>query len=142
MRLLFVFASLLSMTSPALAQATITGFVRSDRGEAVSGVGVEARSSSPVEEPHTTVTDERGYYCLEALRQGSYTLTFSHPGLRPYVQETVDLTTSSVVIVNAEMTVIPVVENVVVTGTVPLLHVMTAAHEAVMTGDDLRSIPT
>ena len=64
----------------AYAQAQIVGQVRDESGGVLPGVTVEAASPAIIEKVRTAVTDDQGRYRIEALRPGSYKLTFSLTG--------------------------------------------------------------
>ena len=65
------------------AQATIAGVVRDASGAVLPGVTVEASSPALIEKVRTAVTDGTGRYRIESLRPGTYTVTFTLPGLLP-----------------------------------------------------------
>ena len=68
----------------ALAQdaATIAGTVRDASGAVLPGVTVEAASSALIEKVRSVATDGSGQYSIVALPPGTYSLTFTLPGLQ------------------------------------------------------------
>ena len=64
----------------AYAQAQIVGQVRDESGGVLPGVTVEAASPAIIEKVRSAVTDDQGRYRIEALRPGTYKLTFSLAG--------------------------------------------------------------
>ena len=69
----------------AFGQA-IAGVVHDASGAAVPDVAVKAESSALIERVRTVVTDGRGQYRIEDLRPGTYTVSFTRTGFRPYVR--------------------------------------------------------
>jgi outer membrane receptor protein involved in Fe transport len=87
----------LAIQSPAFAQSlsVLSGTVTdATTGAAVAGVRVGIGGSS-----RAAVTDDRGYYRLEGLSAGDYTITASHLGSEPAAQ-TVRIPVSGVVTAN------------------------------------------
>ena len=74
---------MLSSSSLAFAQASITGVVRDSSGGVLPGVTVEVSSPALIERVRSSVTDGDGQYRIVDLRAGTYTLTFSLPGSAP-----------------------------------------------------------
>src|SRR5262245_6028188 len=85
---------LLGIPTVALAQATITGTVRDGSGAVLPGVTVEAASPALIERVRSVVTDGAGTYRIEALRPGTYTVTFSLAGFSTIRREGIELTGS------------------------------------------------
>jgi hypothetical protein len=56
---------------------SIAGTVRNAKGEAVSGVTIEAASPILPEHQRTSTTDHDGRYRIVALTEGTYRLTFT-----------------------------------------------------------------
>ena len=70
----------------AFAQA-IAGVVHDASGAALPDVTVQAESAALIEKVRTVVTDGSGQYRIENLRPGTYTVTFTREGFRPYVRD-------------------------------------------------------
>ncbi len=77
---LVVCAAAVLLPTLAHAQAQIVGQVRDESGGVLPGVTVEAASPAIIEKVRTAVTDDQGRYRIEALRPGTYKLTFSLTG--------------------------------------------------------------
>src|SRR5919106_6689763 len=84
----------------AYAQAQIVGQVRDESGGVLPGVTVEASSPAIIEKVRTVVTDDQGRYRVEALRPGTYKLTFSLVGFSTVVRDGVEVPSEIVVTVN------------------------------------------
>ena len=64
-----------------LAQSSITGVVRDASGGVLPGTTVEAASPVLIEKVRSVVSDSAGQYRIVDLRPGTYSVTFSLPGL-------------------------------------------------------------
>ena len=69
------------MPTLAHAQASITGVVRDSSGGVLPGVTVEASSPALIEKVRSVVSDSGGIYRIIDLRPGTYSVTFTLPGL-------------------------------------------------------------
>jgi len=80
-----VFALALLVCAPAAAdaQGSIVGLVKDASGAVLPGVTVEAASPALIEKVRSVVTDGTGQYRIEALRPGTYTVTFTLPASPP-----------------------------------------------------------
>src|SRR5687767_15688553 len=67
-------------SSPAYAQATLTGVVKDASGAVLPGVTVEAASPVLIEKVRAVVSDDTGQYRIVDLRPGTYSVTFLLPG--------------------------------------------------------------
>jgi hypothetical protein len=137
------FALNLAAHSVAFAQgsASIAGVVKDSSGAVLPGVTVEAASPALIEKVRTAVTDGAGLYRLEALRPGTYTVTFSLTGFATVKREGIELAGSFVATVNAELKVGSVAETVTVTGQSPVVDVQSTQHQQVFQNEVLESIP-
>src|SRR5437773_8669513 len=79
-RVLILLAALAALSSPAFAQATLTGVVKDSSGLVLPGVTVEASSPALIERVRSAVTDGNGRYQIIDLRPGVYTVTFTLSG--------------------------------------------------------------
>src|SRR5688572_23557001 len=83
----------LSANVSAQSTGSIAGLVSDETGSVLPGVTVEARSPALIEQIRTVVTDDAGRYRIEALRPGTYSVTFQLAGFAPFVREGIELTT-------------------------------------------------
>lgn len=125
----------------ASAQASITGTVRDTSGAVLPGVTVEAESPALIERLRTTVTDVTGQFRIEALRPGTYTLTFSLPGFSTVKREGLELSGSFSATVNAEMPVGVVEQTITVTGEAPIIDVQGTTRQSVLEHSVVDAIP-
>src|SRR5690349_944812 len=80
-----------STVAAQTASGSIAGIVRDASGALLPGVTVEAASPALIERVRTVVTDAQGNYSIEALRPGTYSVTFSLSGFRTFKREHVEL---------------------------------------------------
>src|SRR5262245_38295249 len=125
----------------AIAQSSIAGVVKDASGAVLPGVTVEASSTALIEKTRTAVTDAQGAYKIVDLRPGIYALTFSLGGFNTFKRDGIDLPSSFVATINAEMKVGTISETVVVTGESPVVDVQSNTRAANLTRDILDSVP-
>ena len=125
----------------AQAGASITGIVRDGSGAVLPGVTVEAASPALIEQQRTVVTDQGGQYRIEALRPGTYTVTFTLTGFNTFRREDLVLTGTFVATVNAELGVGSLNETVTVSGESPVVDLQSARQQRVFSQEVLDAIP-
>src|SRR5918995_2733992 len=125
----------------AYAQAQIVGAVRDESGGVLPGVTVEASSPAIIEKVRTAVTDDQGRYRIEALRPGTYKLTFSLTGFSTVVRDGVDVPSEVVITINADMKVGALEETITVSGETPQIDVQQASRTQVITRDIIDTLP-
>jgi hypothetical protein len=142
MRTLVFLALIAAIPSPGLAQAALAGSVKDQSGTPLPGVTVTAASPALIEKARLALTDDRGRYRIEDLHPGTYDVSFTLKGWRPYQRDDVELTGSSTAIVDAELMVGLMTEAVTVTGELPVLDAHSLNRQLSLRGDVVRSIPT
>ena len=103
---------------------------------------MQAASPTLIERARLAVTDSRGQYRIENLRPGTYAVSFTLNGWRPYQRDGIELSGSSIVVVNAELTIGTVAEAITVTAELPVVDAHSLNRELVLSSDVVRSIPT
>jgi hypothetical protein len=131
----------LALPAAAFAQGTFAGIVRDASGGVLPGVTVEASSPALIEGARSVVTDGTGQYRVIDLRPGLYTLSFSLPGFSTVRRESLELTGSRVVNVDAQMTVGAVTETLVVTGDTPTVDVQSTERQHVISDEIIAALP-
>src|SRR5215213_3154655 len=115
------------LPSIAYAQAQIVGQVRDESGGILPGVTVEASSPAIIEKVRTATTDDQGRYRIDALRPGTYKLTFGLTGFSTVIRDGIDVPSATVVTVNADLKVGALEETVTVSGNAPQVDVTQAS---------------
>jgi Carboxypeptidase regulatory-like domain len=128
--------------SLVLAQASIHGVVKDTSGALLPGVTIEAASPALIEKARSAVTDGSGQYDIPDLRPGTYTVTYSLSGFTTVKREGLELSGTFTATVNVELKVGSVSETITVTGETPVVDVVNARQQAVVSNDTLSAIPT
>jgi hypothetical protein len=134
-------AGVLLLPSLAFAQATIAGVVRDTSAAVLPGVTVEASSSVLIEKTRTAVTDGTGQYRITDLPPGSYTVTFTLTGFTVVKRESVTVSGSGVIPINADLRVGALEETITVSGESPLVDTQTVRREVVLNSETLNTLP-
>ena len=121
---------------------SIAGSVADSTGGVLPGVTVEATSPALIEGVRTTITDGAGLYEIEALRPGTYAVTFTLPGFSTFVREGIELTSGFTANVGAEMAVGSIEETVTVSGAAPVIDVQNVATQENLSSERLDVLPT
>ena len=139
---LFLSIFLLLPAGAAAQTGSISGQVADETGGVLPGVTVEATSPALIEGVRTSFSDGSGLYTLEALRPGTYTVTFVLPGFSTFIREGIEITTGFSANVDATMTVGAVEETVTVSGASPVIDVQNVQHQENISRDTLDTLPT
>lgn len=131
-----------SAVSAQQAGSGIAGVVRDATGAVLPGVTVEASSPALIERVRTAVTDGQGQYKIVDLFPGTYSVTFSLPGFTSVRQDGMQLTTSFVATLNAEMKVGSVEETITVSGAAPSVDIHNVVQHRVLTREVFDALPT
>jgi carboxypeptidase family protein len=130
---------------PAIASAqtsSIAGQVKDTSGAVLPGVTVEASSPALIEKTRSAVTDRSGQYRIEALRTGTYTVTFMLPGFSVVKRDNVELTSDFIATINADMKVGAIEETITVSAESPIVDTQSMTTRTVMTREVLDALPT
>ena len=134
-------AMLFLIPAVSSAQSAIVGLLTDDSGGVLPGVTVEATSPAMIEGARSVVTDNQGRYRFEAMRPGTYKLTFSLTGFGTVVREGISLPSNFTATVNAEMKVGALEETINVSGTAPQVDVQQASRTTVIARDVIDTLP-
>ena len=126
----------------AAQTGSIAGQVVDETGGVLPGVTVEAASPALIEGVRTAFTDGSGLYGLEALRPGTYTVTFTLPGFSTFIREGIEIATGFSANVDATLTVGAVEETVTVSGASPVIDVQNVVHQENISNETLDILPT
>jgi hypothetical protein len=124
------------------AQASIHGVVKDSSGALLPGVTVEASSPALIEKVRSAVTDGSGQYDILDLRPGIYSVTYTLTGFTTVKREGLELSGTFAATLNADMKVGSVSETITVRGETPVVDVVNAQQQAVVSNDTLAAIPT
>jgi hypothetical protein len=105
-------------------------------------VTVEAASDALIEKVRSVVSDGSGQYRVVDLRPGTYAVTFTLPGFKPFRREGIQLTGEFTATVNAELSVGSLEETITVTGASPLVDAQSARQQTVINQDTMNAVPT
>ena len=121
-------------------QASVSGFVSDPQGASVPGVEIRATN------PATGVTyrarsNETGFYSLQALPIGVYTISAEKEGFRRFVQENLTLTTGQVLELPIRLEVGSVTETMTVTAQTSLLETRTSDTSQLVEARNVEDLP-
>jgi hypothetical protein len=137
-------AALLVLTAaPASAQTgdgSLRGYVRDQQGGLLPGVTVTATSPDLLA-PVVAVSDSAGYYRLNNLPPGTYTVAADLTGFAAYKREGILMRAGSTFSVDIEMTLSTVQESVTVTGESPMIETSKPTSTLNIQGELLRAAP-
>jgi hypothetical protein len=136
-------AGLLSGSSPAWAQSGaggLNGFIKDEQGGALPGVTVTAKSSELLA-PIVAVSDGSGYYRLNNLPPGTYTLSAELPGFSTFSRGDILMRAGSTFTIDIPLKVGGLSENITVSGESPMVSTGTPTSTLTITGDLLRAAP-
>lgn len=140
---LFLFCLALVAPSSVLGQyysGTITGTVTDPSGAAVAGAGVSARNLGTNTTVNTT-TSEQGVFSFAQLPVGNYEVQVKAGNFKEYILKNVEVHTSSVTQVNAQLAMGAASETVTVEATDVQVETTSAAVGEVVSGTQLRELP-
>ena len=134
---------ILSMASPVLAQsgrATISGLVKDTSGSVVPGVTVTAtnRGTNAVT---TVVTNADGLYSTRNLPLGTYVVTFSMPGFKPFTRDGIELHLGDVITLDHTLAVGGLADAVTVTADASMLGKGNAEIGTTLASDIVTDLP-
>src|SRR4051794_23648767 len=140
-----IFGAALLILLPAIASAqtsAIAGTVKDTSGAVLPGVTVEVSSPALIEKTRSTVTEGSGQFKIDALRPGTYSVTFTLPGFNTVKRDGVELTSDFTATINGEMKVGAVEETITVSAESPVVDVQNITTRTVMTRDVMDALPT
>ena len=133
----------LLIPAAALAQTgAIAGAVTDETGGVLPGVTVEATSPALIEGVRATVTDGAGLYTIEALRPGTYNVTFTLPGFSTFVREGIELVSDFTANVDGRMSVGSIEETITVSGVTPVIDVQNVVSRQNLSREQIDTLPT
>ncbi len=129
--------------NPAAAQigdGSLRGYVKDQQGGVLPGVTVTATGPELLA-PVVAVTDAAGYYRLNNLPPGTFTVTAELTGFAIYKRDGILMRAGSTFSVDIELTLSSVQESVTVTGESPMIETSKPTSTLTIQGDLLRAAP-
>jgi hypothetical protein len=136
------FALWFCLVAPLIAQdrAALNGTVTDPSGSRVAKATVKLDSADNGLHRETS-TDADGIYAFPSLPVGTYTVSISQSGFKPYVIEGVDLLYGQVRTLDEELQIGAITESVQVTATSEALNRTNAEIDGVIESPQIREIP-
>ena len=138
-----VAALILAGSAPAWAQSGgggLNGYVKDEQGGVLPGVTVTAKSPELLA-PVVAVSDNSGYYRLNNLPPGTYSLSAELPGFGTFQREEILMRAGSTFTIDIQLKVGGLSENITVSGESPMVSTGTPTSTLTITGDLLRAAP-
>jgi len=121
-------------------QASISGTVKDGQGALVPGVSVSAvHNETGV--ATTVVSNDAGFYSMQALAVGAYTLRVEHTGFQTQVQRGIVLTTGQALELNFALRVGNVTESITVTAEPRLIETRSSDASQLIEAKTIEDIP-
>jgi hypothetical protein len=144
-RMLVAFLLVLSLFAPisAFAQtgdASLRGYVKDAQGGVLPGVTVTAAGPTLLA-PVVAVTDSTGYYRLNNLPPGTFTVSSELAGFSTYKREGILMRAGSTFSLDVEMQVGSLSETVTVSGESPMIETQKPTSVLTIQGELLRAAP-
>ena len=139
----FLIVGSLSTSAPASAQTGaggLNGFVKDEQGGVLPGVTVTAKSSELLA-PVVGVTDSGGYYRLNNLPPGIFSISAELPGFGSFQRDGILMRAGSTFTVDIELKVGGLQESITVSGDSPMIETGSPATILNVSGDLLRAAP-
>ena len=133
------------LSTSAVAQqltGTMSGTVKDSQGAVVPGVTVTAASDALIGGPRTVVTNETGTYQFSTLPPGTFQVTFGLSGFVTLKREGVNVQVAQNTRVDAELQVGSLEESLTVTGSSPVVDVLSTTTQTNIPKDMFEAIPT
>ena len=121
-------------------QANISGTVKDGQGAVAPGVSVSAKHNE-TGVATTVVTNDSGFYSMQALAVGAYTIRVEHTGFQTQVQSGIVLTTGQALELNFALRVGEVTESIAVTAEAPLIETRSSDSSQLIESKTIEDIP-
>lgn len=138
-----VFVFLAAWTAPAAGQTGdggLRGYIKDEQGGVLPGVALTAASPALLA-PVTSVSDSSGYYRLNNLPPGAYTLTAELSGFATYRREGIVVRAGTIFTIDIAMQVGTLAETITVSGDSPMIETTRPTSVINIEGELLRAAP-
>ena len=133
---IFLFTSSLALAQTATT-GNISGYVRDSSGAAIPASTVTAKMTEQ-QFVRTAATDSSGFYSLQAMPPGTYSMTFENKGFQRQTQTGLELTVNQNLRVDSTLQVGAVETQVTIESTAPLVDTTSATMSGLI--DDRRVV--
>lgn len=138
-------ASMVGIARPVLSQTptgVIDGIVRDPSGLVVPGVTVVANSPSLIQRDLTAFSNPEGYYRLQLLPPGTYTVSYELQGFQTFVREGLIVAAGQTTSMNIQLPLASLQQSVTVFGGSPIIDHTSANLGFTTTKDLVQNVPT
>jgi hypothetical protein len=139
--LLFVNATLLTVTAQAQYRASLRGTITDQQGAVVPGATVTLVNND-TSSTLTSTSDANGIYVFNALAPAPYRLTVEHEGFMKQVLEDVHIIPEQLNSLNVQLNVGQVQQTVTVSSTTQALDTETATVSGTITSNQIQHMPS
>src|SRR5262245_32137721 len=119
----------------------LVGQVADDQGGVLPGVSVTL-SGPAVMGTQSATTNQNGQYRFPAVPPGTFKLTFELSGFAPFAREGIVVPVRSTITIDVQLRVASLQENLVVTGTSPVIDLENTKLGARLDSEILNAVPT
>ena len=126
----------------SVSEGSITGTVTTSTGESIRGVPVKIASAALVTGERSTVSDESGRFVFLSLPPGTYTLTASLDGFRPFQTKNIVLSSGDKSDIKVKLQQGTYSEELTIVASAPVVDTKTATVQTTFTTELLDKIPT
>ncbi|TRZ85699.1 TonB-dependent receptor, partial [bacterium] len=139
--LLIAFVGVTRIQAQSILEGKITGTITDDKGEPLPGATVELTSPGLMGK-RSAATTAKGTYFFLNLAIGKYKLTASMPNFKTVVEDRIEVTAGSSLVVNLALPMGAIEETVTVTGAAPVVDIKTSTIDAKINLEMLDKLPT
>jgi Carboxypeptidase regulatory-like domain len=138
---ILAFSALFALNSYSQSNlAGISGVVSDPSGGSITGATVVALNIQTGISSNAT-TNSSGYYDIENLALGQYTVTIEHPGFRRYIRENITLTTGQQLGLDISLVIGNTSESVTITADVPLTETRSSDVSQLFESKSIEGLP-
>jgi outer membrane receptor protein involved in Fe transport len=138
---LFVFLGAQFVHAQTIDYGKLSGTILDDTGQSLPGVTLELEGPAMMG-TRSAVTSARGSYVFLNVPVGKYKLTATLANFKTAVQENIDISAGSSIVVDLQMEVGAIEETVTVTAAGPIVDAKSSAVDATLDRDMLAKLPT
>jgi hypothetical protein len=126
----------------AILEGKLSGTITDDKGEFLPGVAVEVAGPALISGKREAITTARGGYVFLNLPVGTYKLSASLSGFKTVIQEKIDISAASSIVVNLSLPMGNIEESITVTAASPIVDAKTSPIDSKLESQLLDKLPT